>query len=252
MAFQNNTEEKEEEDEDYMGDLSRFLPCNEPKKSLILETQTSQPYKKKPKTLNWQEQRKVAREIKQREEDEKTLVNLESHIPQTNIGFKMLKQMGYKPGLALGKNGSGQVEPVGVEIRRTRAGIGKEDPVKERLRREEVKAEKAKKEVENLMVEFGTRKKSEWRSKRVVVNYKKAQGVIGQLENVEVVEPEKDCEGEEKEEEEEEEEEITEEDLHDILVRLREEHHYCLFCGFQYESAEALLSNCPGTDEDDH
>ncbi|XP_028092306.1 uncharacterized protein C6F6.19-like [Camellia sinensis] len=41
-------------------------------------------------------------------------------------------------------------------------------------------------------------------------------------------------------------------DLQDILIKLREEYQYCLFCGCQYESMEALLSNCPGTNEDDH
>lgn len=95
-------------------------------------------------------------------------------------------------------------------------------------------------------------------------------------------------------------------DLHDVLMKLRDEFNYCLFCGckvskrkidlyvfrclvvtqncfqmvlkdgiaypipiknpltsfldcvfflslfLQYESRDALLSNCPGTDEDDH
>ncbi|KAL9274062.1 hypothetical protein AKJ16_DCAP27270 [Drosera capensis] len=42
------------------------------------------------------------------------------------------------------------------------------------------------------------------------------------------------------------------EDLQEILTNLRDEHLYCLFCGCQYESSEALLSNCPGINEDDH
>ncbi|CAL5374629.1 unnamed protein product [Camellia sinensis] len=72
-----------------------------------------------------------------------------------------------------------------------------------------------------------------------------------QLENKEVV-AEAENNEEDAENEEEEEEIITEEDLQDILIKLREEYQYCLFCGCQYESMEALLSNCPGTNEDDH
>ncbi|KAL5707895.1 hypothetical protein ACHQM5_018747 [Ranunculus cassubicifolius] len=247
--------EQPEEEDDYMADLSLFLPPEQLKKTTKIETLThEQPPKKKFKTLNWQEQRKIDRERKQREEDEKTLVNMETSIPQSNIGFKMLKQMGYKPGSALGKDGSGREEPVGLgEIRRGRLGIGKEDPVKEKERKEMEIAERRRKEGEKLLVEFGSRKKSEWRVRRVYVNFHKAKGVLAVLENEEVVEVEKKGdESAEQEEEEEEEEEITEEDLRDVLMKLRNEHRYCFFCGCQYESIDTLLSNCPGVDEDDH
>ncbi|PWA60212.1 D111/G-patch domain-containing protein [Artemisia annua] len=136
----------------------------------------------------------------------------------------MLKQMGYTPGSGLG--GSGRVEPVGVEIRRSRAGIGREDPVKEKLRKEEELAWENRRREEELMVDFGCRVKERWRNKRVVVNFHKAKGVLDQLEN--------------------------KEDLHEILMKLRDDFRYCLFCGCQYESMEALLDNCPGINEDDH
>ena len=124
----------------------------------------------------------------------------------------MLKQMGYTPGSALGKEGSGRAEPVGLEIRRTRAGIGREDPIKEKMRREEAWTEKKRKNEAALMAEFGCRQKSQWQSRRVVVNFKKAKGALDQLENKEIVEPKKkEDEDSEEGEEEEEEEEITEE-----------------------------------------
>ncbi|KAL4571636.1 hypothetical protein LXL04_018399 [Taraxacum kok-saghyz] len=251
-----------EEEDDYMGDLSQFLPSqlqatpnppaqkvpiiNAPNKAI-----TSQFSRKRPKTRNWQEQRKLKRDIKQVEEDERTLANLESAIPQSNIGFKMLKQMGYTPGSGLG--GSGRTEPVGLEIRRSRAGIGREDPIKEKLRKdEEMLWEKRKKE-EELMADFGCRVKERWRNKRVVVNFHKAKGVLDQLENKEVVvEVEKKDDDEKDDEDDEEEEVITEEDLLEILMKLRDDFRYCLFCGCQYESMEALLDNCPGINEDDH
>ncbi|KAJ0575337.1 putative G patch domain-containing protein [Helianthus annuus] len=201
-----------DEDDDYMGDLSKFLSSqpetstNPPAKKVYNTSSSSskstslQPSKKRQKTLNWQQQRKQKREIKQAQEDEQTLASLESAIPQSNIGFKMLKQMGYTPGSGLG----------------------------------------------------GCRVKERWRSKRVVVNFYKAKGVLDQLENKEVVELEKKDEDDGGDEEEEEEEVITEEDLHEILMKLRDNFHYCLFCGCQYESMDALLDNCPGINEDDH
>ncbi|GMN55912.1 hypothetical protein TIFTF001_025043 [Ficus carica] len=251
--------EQEDEEDDYMGDLSQFLspeasnpPKPSSKKTLSgksLAVQSSK--KKKAKFLNWQEHRKQERELKQIEEDEQTLAKTEAPIPQSNIGFKLLKRMGYTPGSALGKEGSGRAEPVGLEIRRSRAGIGREDPRKEKIRREEAEAEMKRRNEKALMEDFGSRQKSQWRNRRVVVNFEKAKAALDQLENREVLVPKK-SEDEEEVEEEEEEEEITAEDLLEILMKLRDEHRYCLFCGFQYESMEALLANCPGTDEDDH
>ncbi|KAK6232274.1 G-patch domain - like 10 [Theobroma cacao] len=255
----NGNGKEEEEEDDYMGDLSQFLPPQpsnpsklSSKKDSNTKSLSSQLLKKKSKKLNWQEQRKLERERKQLEEDEKTLAKIDAPIPQSNIGFKLLKQMGYTPGSALGKEGSGRAEPVGLNIRRSRAGIGREDPLKEKRKREEIEFERKKKKEEALMAEFGSWQKSQWRNRRVVVNYKKAKAALDQLENKEVVVPKKNEDEEEGEQDEEEEEEVTEEDLQDILMKLRDEYQYCPFCGFQYESMEALLSDCPGTNEDDH
>lgn len=252
------TNEPDDEEEDYMGDLSKLLPPEDTSSSKSMskkvpanKTPAVQSSNKKPKTFHWQEQRRRDRERKQLEEDEQTLARIEAPIPQSNIGFKLLKQMGYTPGAALGKEGSGLAEPVGLEIRRSRAGIGRQDPIKEKVKQEEIRAEKKRSHQEALMEEFGSRQKLQWRSRRIVINYNKAKAALDQLENKEVVEPEKDNE-EEGEQEEEEEEIITEEDLEDILLKLRDEHRYCLFCGYQYDSMESLQSNCPGISEDDH
>ncbi|CAO2831819.1 unnamed protein product [Amaranthus hypochondriacus] len=253
--------EVEVEDEDYMGDLSKFLPSepsqlSKPKKHppKAPHNSSEQSLKKKPKFHNWQEQKKIEKERKQQLEDEKTLENLQSAIPQSNIGFKLLKQMGYTPGKGLGKEGSvGREEPIGLQIRRSRAGIGREDPAKERARREKDKVELRKKREEVTMEDFGVRQKLHWKSKRVVINYNKAKAALDHLENREPeIEQEKDEDDDGGDDEDEEEEVITEEDLLELLVKLREEHYYCLFCGCQYESAEALASNCPGLNEDDH
>lgn len=120
--------------------------------------------------------------------------------------------MGYTPGSALGKEGSGIAEPVGIEIRRGRGGLGREDPETEKMKREEKRVFRERVNEQELMAEFGSRQKEQWRSKRVVINFKKGKAALDQLENKEVVVEEKE-EGDEKDgdEEEEEEEVITEE-----------------------------------------
>ncbi|XLS47389.1 hypothetical protein HN51_021747 [Arachis hypogaea] len=115
--------------------------------------------KNKLKTLSWQERRKLERDRKQKEEDEQTLAKVEAPIPQSNIGFKLLKQMGYTSGAALGKEGLGRAEPVGIEIRRSRAGIGLDDPHKEKRKKEEIIAERKRRKEEDLMQDFGLRQK---------------------------------------------------------------------------------------------
>ena len=79
---------------------------------------------------------------------------------------------------------------------------------------EEERVFRKRRSEEELMAEFGWRQKEQWRSRRVVVNFHKAKGVLEQLENKEVVvEVKNDDDGGENEENEEEEEVITEEVL---------------------------------------
>jgi hypothetical protein len=120
-------------DEDYMGDLSRFLPpspSSSPPKNLGRRKQPStqaqaQPRAKRGKGVPWQERRRQEHERKQREEDARTMAGLAEAIPESNVGFRMLKQMGYN----LDSRAGDGAEPVSIEIRRSRAGLGAEEPV---------------------------------------------------------------------------------------------------------------------------
>ncbi|KAI0511891.1 hypothetical protein KFK09_012525 [Dendrobium nobile] len=246
-----------EEDDDYMGDISLFIPPED--STLSKKKFTSKesehplaPKLKRPKTLSWQEHRQLEKERKQREEDEQTKARLDAAIPESNLGFRMLRQMGYKPGTALGKEGCGMAEPVGLEIRRSRAGIGRETPVEAALRKEREAAERLRVQEEDMVADFGSRQRTRWKEKKIVGDYRKAEVVLAQLENREVLEAKKEDENEKAEEEEEEELVVTEEDLREILMKLREDHYYCLYCGCQYESEAALQSSCPGLFEEDH
>ncbi|KAF3785535.1 G patch domain-containing protein 11 [Nymphaea thermarum] len=237
------------EEDDYMGDLSHFLPPETSDSSRTKKRRTEEhPQKPTQRNLSWQQKRKISREQQQREEDEKTLALAQTALKPSNIGFRMLQQMGYKPGSALGKQGQGQFEPVGLEIRRSRIGIGAQTPAEARANRERARKDRLRGTEEGLASEFGSRQKSAWRVRKVAADYKKAEAALAQLENAEVVAPPPP---EDDNEEGKDEEVITEEDLQELLSKLRDKHFYCLYCGCQYESMETLLSNCPG-DEDDH
>ncbi|KAM0883726.1 hypothetical protein ACQ4PT_031449 [Festuca glaucescens] len=244
-------------DDDYMGDLSHFLPPS-PSRSLGVRKHPPAPagqargQAKRAKGLPWKERRRQERERSQREEDARTLAGMAEAIPESNVGFKLLKQMGYDPAAR-----GGDTEPVGIEIRRSRAGLGAEPPVSaaplpqplEPKTREEV--EKERKREEEMVEELMARKSTQWKGRRLVWDCRKAEAALAQLENREVAPPAHDSEEKEKGEEEEE-EVITEEGLQNILDKLRYEHCYCLYCGCKYESAEVLADECPGPKEDDH
>uniref|UniRef100_A0A0D9X9M0 DUF4187 domain-containing protein n=1 Tax=Leersia perrieri TaxID=77586 RepID=A0A0D9X9M0_9ORYZ len=229
-----------DDEDDYMGDLSHFLP---PPPSSSQSTTLGrrklppppppsqgrghgQPKRAKGR-VPWQERRRRDRERKQREEDERTMAGLAEAIPESNLGFRMLRQMGYNPSAA--------VEPVGIEIRRSRAGIGAEPAVSAAVvavaKSSPEVAEAERRRVEEMAVELRARQSTQWRSRRVVWDYRKAEAALAQLENREVAPPQPPPEGEEEKGEEEEEEVITEEDLQNILAKLRDEHYYCLYCG---------------------
>lgn len=112
-------------------------------------------------------------------------------------------------------------------------------------------SERERRQQEEMAVELRARKSTQWKGRRVVWDYRKAERALAQLENREV-EPQAP-EGEDKEKGAEEEEDvITEEDLQQILSKLRDQYQYCLYCGCKYESLEVLSKECPGPDEDDH
>ena len=101
---------------------------------------------------------------------------------------------------------------MGLEIRRSRAGIGRLSEHEEKERKENVIIEMRRLREEDLVQDFGSRKKTHWRSRRILWDFRKAEAALSQLENREVLEPEISGDDEQKKKEEEEEEvNVTEE-----------------------------------------
>merc|ERR1719158_427162 len=73
-----------------------------------------------------QRNKKIRRNIKEIEEDKREEGLAQSIAEPSNKGFAMLAKMGYKAGDSLGKDNTGRVEPVGVEVKVGRGGLGRE------------------------------------------------------------------------------------------------------------------------------
>ena len=123
---------------------------------------------------------KVKKEAEHREE------GLAAAIPASNIGFKMLQQMGYKPGVALGKHGQGATEPINMDVKVNRTGLGRDRVVaEEKVVKAKVKAliqERKRQKVEELREGFQERRRGTWQSRKLVGDYRKACTALLQLE----------------------------------------------------------------------
>lgn len=52
-------------------------------------------------------------------------VSMETHIPENNIGYKLLKKMGWQAGKGLGSQGQGRLDPIRIEFKDDSLGVGK-------------------------------------------------------------------------------------------------------------------------------
>lgn len=58
-------------------------------------------------------------------------IGLSSAISSDNKGFAMLAKMGYKQGDAIGRSTAGIVEPIGIQLKSGRGGLGRETALKQ-------------------------------------------------------------------------------------------------------------------------
>ncbi|EPB83112.1 hypothetical protein HMPREF1544_10150 [Mucor circinelloides 1006PhL] len=52
-------------------------------------------------------------------------VSMETHIPENNIGYKLLQKMGWQAGKGLGSQGQGRIDPIRIELKDDSLGVGK-------------------------------------------------------------------------------------------------------------------------------
>ncbi|KAH9507291.1 G patch domain-containing protein 11 [Bulinus truncatus] len=276
------------DEDDYMSD--KFLQqCSDTRPGLVPK-RIQEKFDKDKKQQEAQKQNKTVSirklEITQRE------AGLTASIPIESKGFALLQKMGYKPGMGIGKKGTGRIEPVTIEVKNNRLGLGKDADMKRKAHemshmRTKMEAKRAKAD-EKRQENFMGRLKERFSSISVERDLKKAQKVCLQLDQEQgLVEPGEiffwpdNCLPSQKTDEDENEEEQHKDCLEetyddsdldedevlecpaylefsgferlDILTRyLRNSYCYCLWCGVRYNDQQDLGSNCPGNSSEAH
>lgn len=204
-------------------------------------------------------------EIEREHRDEKLTKALDS----SNKGFAMLAKMGFKEGSGLGKYGTGRSEPVPIEIKVDRGGLGQEAILKRRkeMHVSYLKSASKRRKVmeEKLRGDFKDRMKGRFMDKQVMFDVRNSQKACQQLDTTKKLEPleswfwpitvkEKDEEDSVEEEEDEDQNDEPEdtEKLERITEYLRVIHLYCIWCGTTYNDEDDLNKNCPGNSFDSH
>nr|CAG8488763.1 8657_t:CDS:2 [Entrophospora candida]CAG8491656.1 15221_t:CDS:2 [Entrophospora candida] len=208
--------------------------------SKYLEQSTSNKNKKATKTYSERRREKLLSNhgyIKPRQELEKESreKGLSKRIDEEdNIespGLKILKKWGYKKGMALGESSKneGITEPLGIELKQDRLGLGMSTELKQKAK---VEYERKSKKIKVDEDTFRERIRQEHLDKRIRAQLKALQKICETLDTRKGIEPS--------------------EKLDIILKYLREEYYYCFWCGCNYDNAEELSKECPGVEEDDH
>ncbi|XP_072532902.1 G patch domain-containing protein 11 isoform X2 [Salminus brasiliensis] len=255
------------DEDDYMSDafLNQVLDVR-PGLPMIKRVKEARKREDLHKEKNTQNQQKS---YKQQEQDSRDAA-LQSSISSENKGFALLQKMGYKAGQGLGKAGAGRVEPIPLNIKTDRGGIGMEE-LKKRKAEEEMENYRKKVQVKQQMEkrnleDFRDRKRTEREKQQAEGDLRKSQRACEQLDSQKGISVPKDIwywpevindEAEDTEESStdgsDEEEELTSlEKLHYITSYLRGVHFYCIWCGTAYNDEEDLNSNCPGDTAADH
>ncbi|XP_072107118.1 G patch domain-containing protein 11 isoform X1 [Mobula birostris] len=249
-------EQEEEEGEDYMSDA--FINFEQDvKPGLVKVEKVKRHQEKKP------EQEKTQKRVSREEERRESM--LQCSLGSENKGFALLQKMGYKEGRGLGRNGSGIVEPIPLQIKKGRGGIGHElakkrkaeERMEYRKRLMQVKKQAEKAAFNDYRVRFRFKKDQS----QMESDLRKSQFACQQLDEKKGLDiPEKTwywlpTNNEEEDDEDESDVqkfETTEEKLQAVTDYLRKTYFYCIWCAISYEDEEDLCNNCPGNCAADH
>ncbi|XP_033031931.1 G patch domain-containing protein 11 isoform X5 [Trachypithecus francoisi] len=239
------------EEEDYMSDS--FINVQEdirPGLPMLRQIREARRKEEKQQEANLKNRQKSLKE----EEQERRDIGLKNALGCENKGFALLQKMGYKSGQALGKSGGGIVEPIPLNIKTGKSGIGHEASLK---RKAEEKLESYRKKIhmknqaeEKAAEQFRMRLKNKQDEMKLEGDLRRSQRACQQLDaqkNIQVpreawywLRLEEETEEDEEEKEQDEDEYKSEdlsvlEKLQILTSYLREEHLYCIWCGTAYE-----------------
>ncbi|CAG8538546.1 3868_t:CDS:2 [Funneliformis caledonium] len=260
--------------DDYMS--SKFLtePPPEPSPSLTYSERRRQ------KKLSNKGYNKPRFELEKEHRDQALAKRIDTEENESP-GLKILKKMGYEQGKGLGKDPSniGRTEPLNIELKQDKLGLGMATEIKHKAQAELAKVAKRTRVEEDS---FRERVRQEKLDKRVKGQLRKLQTICETLDtkhgiedniywrHEETIDDELENNNDEDkilfEEQvvEDKEDQIEErkakgfegleprEQLDCVLRYLREKYQYCFWCGCEYGSAEEMDQECPGYEEEDH
>nr|XP_057914311.1 G patch domain-containing protein 11 [Doryrhamphus excisus] len=255
-----------DEEEDYMSDafLSQIQDVK-PGVSMVRRVKEAIKREEKHKDNNIKNRQKTYKE----QEKESREAALQSSITNQNKGFALLQKMGYKAGQGLGKEGAGRVDPIPLNIKTDRGGIGMEE-AKKRKAEEELEQYRKKVQVKHQnetksLEDFRSRVRTEREERKIEGDLRRSQRACEQLDSQKgitvpreewywpKVSAEEDVDGLQEEDEEEDIAELPAFDqLQSVTLYLRGIHFYCIWCGTTFNDEEDLSSNCPGETAADH
>ncbi|KDR11345.1 Coiled-coil domain-containing protein 75, partial [Zootermopsis nevadensis] len=200
-------------------------------------------------------------------EAERREEGLNEAIADSNRGFALLQKMGYKPGMAIGKSGTGYVEPVRIVLKSDRSGLGRDAELKEiaaqklAIRKRLMHKREKATDTQDYRARI-TRKAAE---RQIEGDLRKSQRVCEELDTSKGFDepaepwfwsPRKTQAADDKEDEDEpkNQQDINreKEKLEILTLYLRRTHFYCIWCGVQFEDEKDLQDSCPGPSRDDH
>ena len=231
------------EDEDYM-------------KFEIKDTSKTETYKKRRNKVHLDA---MSKNKKSKVQEVQLALEKQKPIQKDNKGFQMLEKLGFKPGTALGKNGIS--EPIQVELKSDRSGLGKSKSLKSKMDYKLKTKEQQQDYIENMSLKFDMKlvdadlKKArlaimtsdEQHGKTSIYWPDLSRNRLPDIDGYEYMEP------------------LVEDPLklefenlpsdiklEECVEYLRQEYLYCIWCGTVFADDNDLLTNCPGITRLDH
>ncbi|XP_078000706.1 G patch domain-containing protein 11-like [Glandiceps talaboti] len=275
------------DEEDYMSDAF-LLGCETVRPGLVPDRIAKQ-YKKEEehRLKNLKSKTKPLQEQEKEHRDE----GLNKELSSSNKGFALLQKMGYKKGMGLGKAESGRSEPVPVEIKTGRGGLGRDTALKRQQEflakhREDYQRKRIKQEEEDRG-DFRQRMRNKFAERETESDLHKSRKACEQLDKTKGVEEpieiwywpiyktaqdsdeddessddddDDDDDNDDDDDDEKDKEEVEEpgsdltaaEKLEELTAYLRKNYFYCIWCGTAYDDEGDLHDNCPGDDAEVH
>ncbi|GLV43310.1 uncharacterized protein CBL_14012, partial [Carabus blaptoides fortunei] len=191
-------------------------------------------------------------------EDEKREAGLNAKLPESNKGFELLKKMGYKPGIGIGKSEAGPSNPLNIVKKSNRLGLGFANKTKQETPPPETSTD-----------DFRARLKRKREMSDLKHTYSKLQRMCFVYDDSDLIGkplykwfwPDKGSSDSATDSNSDEDEEKKPEILdslelerrnHCIGEYLREKYLYCQFCQSMFCDDNDMNKNCPGPTKEDH